>query len=180
MGMEHHIDILTRGLPKTGARTGRETGDDGTLQIGWWVGLTFADNKTRFISKTIGSDEIVIDRATGLIWPKATTGGNNIGRTPVSWSSALSLCTAHSFAGYSDWRLPNILELISLAQYEAGAPIFPADFTQDAISPHIWTSTVGRFLTTEAYCLNIQTGGIDLFNRNTQYSFRPVRSFVGT
>lgn len=180
MGMKHHKQILTCGLPKTGAHTVRATGDDGDLQKGWWLGRTFANNKPRFISKTIDSDEIVIDRATGLMWPKATTGGNNIGRTPVQWLPALVACNAHIFAGYSDWRLPNILELISIVQYEEGDSVFSAEFTQDAIDLHIWTSTVGRFLTTQAYGLNMQMGCFDLLNRGSDHSFRPVRTFVGT
>ena len=68
--------IISRGLPKTGQTTSYITTDDGDTEIGWWKGLTDAQNRTRFVSVTISGGDVVIDRATGLMW---SADGNEAG-----------------------------------------------------------------------------------------------------
>ena len=68
MKMKAYDKILTRGLPKTGQSVVYSAGDDGTYQSGWWRGKLNANNKVRYIAKTIGGDDVVIDRATSLMW----------------------------------------------------------------------------------------------------------------
>lgn len=40
----------------------------------------------------------------------------------LTWNDAIDACEALEYAGYTDWRLPNILELGSLLNNGAGAP----------------------------------------------------------
>ncbi|GAH35530.1 unnamed protein product, partial [marine sediment metagenome] len=69
MDMDTGQVILSQGLPKTGQETEYREGDDGTYEFGWWKNRLNANNKTRFIAKTIGVHAVVIDLATGLMWP---------------------------------------------------------------------------------------------------------------
>jgi Protein of unknown function (DUF1566)/Bacterial Ig-like domain (group 2) len=127
--------IGTVSLPKTGQVTCYEpnpsgtttnivpcagTGQDGDLLAGVdWP-------QDRFIPGNGAAADCVTDTLTGLMWTKdgnlpATThpGPLNGKRT---WQTALNYpqsLNAHNYCGFSDWRLPNILELESLVDGEA-------------------------------------------------------------
>ncbi len=60
-----------------------------------------------FTESTVDGKVIVTDTKTGLIWQKEY---NNT----VSWVNALNYCEISTYAGYTDWRLPNIEELKTL------------------------------------------------------------------
>ena len=90
-------------LPKTGQTTSYAIGDDGDLEKGVaWPSPRFADN----------GDGTVTDNLTGLMWDQT---GDRFGMR--TWAQALSDVNGLSFAGHSDWRLPNVNELRSLANY---------------------------------------------------------------
>lgn len=113
------VRALTYGLPKTGQVIEYEAGDDGTYEAGWWRGRLNADNRIRYIAETIGGDDIVFDLATGLMWAAdGNESGCNNGAI-ATWSDAIIYTEALSFAGFSDWRLPNVKELLSLVEYDA-------------------------------------------------------------
>ena len=60
-----------------------------------------------FESSTVNGNVIVTDTETGLIWQKTYETGK-------TWQQALSYCENLTYAGYSDWRLPDKNELASL------------------------------------------------------------------
>ena len=63
-------------------------------------------------------DEVVtIDNVTGLMWASDGVGKGGNGGNPLDWSGAVSWARDLEFAGYEDWRLPNLRELLSLVNY---------------------------------------------------------------
>jgi hypothetical protein len=72
----------------------------------------------------------ITDNATGLMWMQ------NDNESPVLWENALSYAENFSYAGYSDWRLPDVKELQSLIDYTRS----PATTSSAAINP-IFTCT---------------------------------------
>ncbi|MEJ2045649.1 MAG: DUF1566 domain-containing protein [Reinekea sp.] len=54
------------------------------------------------------ANETVIDKATGLMW-QDTYDNKSV---KVTWSQAIDYCEASNHAGFDDWRLPNINELL--------------------------------------------------------------------
>ncbi|MCK5601812.1 DUF1566 domain-containing protein, partial [Candidatus Pacearchaeota archaeon] len=59
-------------------------------------------------------DDTVFDTATGLMWQRG------IFSDLISWEAALAYCqqlNTEDFAGYNDWRLPDVIELHSLLDY---------------------------------------------------------------
>ena len=114
--------ILSRLLPKTGQTDPSDPFEDGYYQAGWWKGLTVDNNKTRFISKTIDGDDVVIDNATDLMWAadgnEAGCLGGVKGSVPVLYAWIMGL----DFAGFTDWRIPNIFELYSIVDFSLNNP----------------------------------------------------------
>ncbi len=135
---DHHKNIITRQLPKTAQTTVRQAGDDGTYQAGWWLRRTVAANKTRFRIETISGDDVVIDRATGLMWARDSNaaGGNN--GAAINWSNAIIYAEALTFAGFSDWRIPNHIEWLSICKEQGLGRRYP-EF--QSINGKQWTST---------------------------------------
>ena len=62
-----------------------------------------------FTTQTINEKVVITDSVTGLMWQKWGT--------TETWQAALKYCEDLTYAGYSDWRLPNKNELASLANY---------------------------------------------------------------
>jgi hypothetical protein len=118
------------GLPKTGQRISYRAGDDGEYEKGYpKSGVHFVDN----------NDGTVTDMATGLMWVKeATSAGCNNGAT-ISYANALTFCENLDFAGHTDWRLPNIHELLSIQDYSKINPAIALPFT--AVIARFWSST---------------------------------------
>ena len=93
-------------LPRTGQTKKYHVGDDGDLQMGVPI------PKPRFIDNGNGT---MTDRLTNLVWEKKP------GNQKVNWEDALKRIkelNLNRYAGYNDWRLPNIHELLSLANYQ--------------------------------------------------------------
>ncbi|MFC2149841.1 DUF1566 domain-containing protein, partial [Candidatus Auribacterota bacterium] len=90
----------------------------------------------------------VTDRATGLMWMRTDSG------KPMTWKEALKYSDKLKYAGYDDWRLPNVKELQYLVDYTrspdtANSPAIDPVFQTTSITneagekdyPHFWTST---------------------------------------
>jgi len=137
--------ILTRGLPKTGQYRGIYGYDDGNIQAGWWVGLGVATNRCRFIAQTISDDKIVRDRATGLMWAAdgAEDGGN--GGAVITPEYADLYAAGLTFAGFTDWRVPNILELMSIVNYGGTIPFTYGSYFKNIETAAYWSSTISPY-----------------------------------
>jgi hypothetical protein len=99
---------ISYGIPKTGQATVFKTGDDSTYKKGTPVsGAKYTNN----------GDGTVTDNGTGLMWVADGTGAGCNSGNKITWANAISFCENLTFAGYDDWRLPNIKELHSLINY---------------------------------------------------------------
>jgi Protein of unknown function (DUF1566) len=114
-------------------------------------GVRFTDN----------ADGTVTDNRTGLMWKRCSEGmtWDNVGKTcsgsatQGGWQTALSGAEAASFAGKTDWRLPNLKELGSVVDhtklYDAPGNTKAAIDTSLFAVPTVfntlyWTSTPGH------------------------------------
>ena len=90
----------------------------------------FADN----------GDGTITDNATGLMWLQDDNGEG------VDWESALAYADGFSYAGYDDWRVPNVKELQSIVDYSGVYPaIDPSYFNITDADAYFWTSTSAFF-----------------------------------
>jgi hypothetical protein len=84
-------------------------------------------------------DSTVTDKATGLMWMKVDSGKLRAGEYKdgkLNWREALDWAENLEFAGYSDWRLPNVKELQSIVDYTRS----PATTNSAAIDPVFQTT----------------------------------------
>jgi hypothetical protein len=127
------------GLLKTGQTTSYYTGDDGYYQKG--TAFSYTDN----------GDGTVTDNVTSLMWAKDGNAAGCRSGAPVYWSSAIEWAEGLVFAGYSDWRLPNRGELLSLNQITSSSPYINKTFFPNTSSTAYWSSTTQIGSTGRAY-----------------------------
>ena len=101
------------------------------------AGRTIAKaNLTQTTVTAGGNDyELVLDSTTRLIWQK------NPAESKKSWKKALSYCENLEYAGLTNWRLPNINELISLLNDRNGINSY-SDFPDATNIGELWSSTI--------------------------------------
>lgn len=98
-------DGRIKGYP-TGAMPGQATGK--TFYVFYVRGnVDYGQNNF-----TDNGDSTITDHATGLMWMQYDSGEG------MTWQEALEYAENKEFAGYSDWRLPNIKELQSIVDYK--------------------------------------------------------------
>ncbi len=118
-------------------------GQDGFWRRGCPSGGRFAAN----------GDGTVTDTCTGLVWEQ------RLGRSSaMTWKEALRYCADLELGGHDDWRLPNVRELQSLADYGRHSPAFDSVF--DPVLTRYWSSTTDVHDPLHAWVMNGLFGNI--------------------
>ena len=179
-------------LPQTGQRVIYVTGDDGDIRAGVeWPTPRFTDN----------GDGTVTDHLTGLMWLKDV----NCFLASRYWQSALNTiadlnanptnydCVDYDENNppYSDWRLPNILELESLAHagYNeedcGGSPCLRLDDWLESqgfvnVAPgntnYYWSSTTSKDSSEYAWRFLMMDGTMSGYIKTSQLFVLPLRA----
>ena len=155
------------GIPKTGQTLVYKTNDDGTYKKGTPTsGDRFTDN----------GNGTITDNGTGLMWAADGTGaGCNNGNT-CTWLNAISFCENSTFAGYDDWRLPNINELTSIVNWATYSPAIDTGyFPHTKTTPGYWSSTTIVDFTGSVWKVDFSSGNVGTNTKTIPYYVRPVR-----
>lgn len=164
----------TAAVPKTGQTTSYVTGDDGDLEKGaTWPSPRFTDN----------GNGTVTDNLTGLMWMKNADAGNDCAGADAGtedWTTALSsaaACNTSSYAGYTDWRLPNRRELFSLIDDSRTNPALPSGhpFTGVLSSPYWSSTTDADNPSNNAWRVGLDGGGVSSAGKTAGRYVWPVR-----
>jgi hypothetical protein len=111
----------------------RGTGQDGEYQTGQAMDYT-----------VIG--ETVIDNSTGLMWKKCSQGlrGDDCrdgSAYTYTFEDAITRCERDTTEGFTDWRLPNIKELLSIVNYGTSDPAIDTGIFPNTAVGGYWSST---------------------------------------
>lgn len=117
--------------------------------------MRFMDNK----------DGTITDARTGLIWSAENYG-------PMTWEEAIEFCKGLMLAGYSDWRLSSIEELLTLVDYSR---FKPATEMSGMLSSNYWSSTIDAYYTYYVWGVNFSYGRSYDNYRSDSYYIRAIR-----
>jgi len=177
------VSRSTAQLMKTGQTTSYRTGDDGDLERGRNVSFTVLaennvfGNTNRFTDELGGqtyTKNIVIDWST---YDGSTVLGWRRTMTVAAWNAAVDGALVVSIAPFtSGWRLPNVVELISLQNYSLNNTM---NYTPFSLFENLWTSNTQAGATTNKWYIT-SNGGIVAGALATSFRYIPVRTFTVT
>ena len=111
-------------------------------------------------SSSVNGAGIVEDSATGFMWQGTYT-------SQKTWSEALQYCEDLTYAGYSNWRLPNINELASIVTYEQSNP---ASEFPDMPASYFWSSTFDAYDYNRAWGIKFKNGEVMLKKKGEKFN----------
>ena len=160
------------------------TGQDGEIQSGVaWPSPRFTEY----------NNQTVTDNLTGLTWSKDADAPGPAQCSPggaKTWQNALlyiKCLNSNQYLGYSDWKLPNSLELHSLTDYSeydpslpAGHPFINVQFLNNVESTiSYWSSSSHAYFNNYAWFVFMWSGGVDNYVKENVHNVWPVRSGQG-
>ena len=106
--------------------------------------------------KTVSSKTVVEDTNTGLIWERSPSSDT------YTWENRAVHCNelnSSSYAGYTDWRLPNPHELLSIADSSIYNPATSSIFTgmPGGVADVLWSSK--EYNSNQARAFDVYLGG---------------------
>ncbi|MEI6805751.1 MAG: DUF1566 domain-containing protein [Myxococcaceae bacterium] len=142
-----------------------------------WASNSYADATNqidRYVIAGNGTDAVVTDTFTGLIWEQTSSPSS------MTWKNATSYCAGLLKNNYGCWRLPTPLELHSLVNHQASSHIsineaaFPATISDD-----FWTSAYAVGLTGNSWYGYFGYYGLGYIGYDTVSTVYPVRCVRG-
>jgi hypothetical protein len=139
--------------------------------------LAGSSSKDRFEANKNG---FVTDTLTGLMWQKGPVDIDGNGLIDendfLDWQAALWYCKNLSFAGYDDWRLPNLRELQSIVNYGREESALYQEFWGSLPSnAWVWSSTSLTTVPVQAWVVYFDGGISQTTEKSNRLPFRAVR-----
>ena len=131
-------------------------------------------------------DGTITHKLTGLMWKKCVEGkgGSNcdqdIPDTPdtYTWRWALQQADESNFAGYDDWRLPNIKELASIVEISCYNPAIDTRVFPNDPGSRIWSSSSYVNYVPYQWVMNFAHGIDEQIEKSGEHLVRLVRGAV--
>ena len=157
------------GLPRTGQTFSYHDYDDGYYLEG-------ADFAYQTLDPAANGEIVAVDNVTGLMWAAdGEEAGCNFG-AQTTWEEALDWAAGLTFAGYSDWQLPNLRQLQSLVDAGRDNPAIDETYFPLTRVDYYWTGTTFNNQTGNAWTVSFFMGdNIGRAKVNLSY-VRPVRT----
>ena len=116
----------------------------------------------------LNANDIVMDNETGLIWQ------DNSNIIKNDWNGAKSYCKNLTLGGYSDWRLPNIDELMSITDKNRYNPAIK-DIFKNIKNSWYWSSSQVVSDSSRAWIVDFDDGDDYWHSKTGSYYVRCVK-----
>ncbi|MBW2311932.1 MAG: DUF1566 domain-containing protein [Deltaproteobacteria bacterium] len=121
-------------------------------------------------SYTDNGDGTVTDNVTTLMWQQEN---DDTGRT---WDEACTYCDNLTLAGYSDWRLPSAMELMSIVDYGNYDPSIDETYFPGTNASDYWSATTYASNSSYAWLVYFSYGSVFSYFKSGDYYVRCVRA----
>lgn len=129
----------------------------------------------------VHGDGTISQHSTKLMWMQCSIGQSWDGAGCVGvmnsyhWLDALQMAESFSFAGYSDWRLPNKNELAAIIEERCWSPSVNTANFPDASDGTYWTSSPHVKYSTQSWSVHFFIGSITGTDKSSELYVRLVR-----
>ncbi len=159
-----------------------------SLSLGAYTVLAAPICKNNIMASTPSSDFIdnndgtITHKTTGLMWKKCPEGleGADCATYTVAnknWKEALEMANTSTFAGYDDWRLPNIKELNSIVERRCSYPTINKNiFPNPNATSGIYRSSSYDVSGNGVFIVDFRKYQEMIYNKNSVFRLRLVRS----
>jgi hypothetical protein len=134
------------------------------------MGVAWASD-IRFTVGTGAQVDCVTDNLTGLMWVKNPDSTARLWQAAIDYAKTLNLC------GFTDWRVPSIIELESMvnaAQSNSATWLNTQGFS-NVQSYYYWSSTASAFSTGYAWYVGMGDGDVGYDYKSVNFYVWPVR-----
>ena len=114
-------------------------------------------------------NKTVLDTSSNLQWQ------DDVSSVSKTWTEAIAYCEDLTLEEYSDWRLPNRNELLSIVDYNKYNPAIKEDVFTHITSSYCWSSTTYASNTSYAWRINFNNGGTYNYDKTNSTYVRCVR-----
>jgi uncharacterized repeat protein (TIGR02543 family) len=142
-------------------------------------GQSFGTLTTPTSDFTDNGDGTVTHRKTQLTWKRCAEGqswaGNSCTGTASTYAYDQAAALTGSFAGKSDWRVPNVQELLSIVEYRPSYPAINTTIFPNATGSVFWSGSPVANDSSNAWYVSFDGGDAGSYYRSNGYSVRLVR-----
>lgn len=125
------------------------------------------------VKNPLGISSVTVDNVTGLVWVTNQVDAGLSGG--YAWDGALTACEGLNYATYTDWRLPNVKELQSIADYSRYDPGINTAYFLNTQNNFYWSSTTYVPGTISAWFVSFSNGSVGHNDKTNPYYVRCVR-----
>ena len=121
----------------------------------------------------VETSSYTVDNVTGQMWvtnPNDLSGGQYVSSGTYTWEQAIAKCEGLTYAGYNDWRLPNIKELQSIVDYNRQSPSINITYFLNTQNSVYWSSTTYVPGSSYAWFVNLYDGSMG-FNETINVNY---------
>ena len=180
---EYHVRLVRSSQSVSlGPSATAPTGSEQTIK-------SYVNNEWQDSRYTLHNDGTVTDKATKLMWKVCSEGQNwsdtngsvscsSTTTTTYSWKGALEHVNSYTFAGHSDWRVPNIKELNSLVALDRYKPSINLSIFPNTPAKWFWSASPSLTSSHKGYAwrLGFELGNDSHGDRTLDNLLRLVRS----
>ena len=126
---------------------------------------------------------MVQDVTTGLIWEVKTNDNSvhdkdNLYKHYSLQDQFIKNINNERFGGFSDWRIPELTELITLVDIEHNQPAVDPRYFPNTMPYEYWTETLHSEDLRQGWCVSFFQGNDNLQSRQSEFHVRAVRGKI--